>query len=180
MEIIGIITLIINTIILGINVWIIRKSPVDAIKIGRELNEEKQKDDAKRELFLQLFESRGHPISYPFVRNLNRIDVVYSDCPEVLHAWHAYFHSLKTSSNVDNQKDWELHRTSLLSQMARSLGYNELDNFQLMQHYLPEGHQRHDIDNYEMWVEQKNYYHNSNHLILKLLSNLSEEDDNKE
>ncbi len=175
-----IIILIINTIILAINVWVISKSPTDAVKIGRELNKEKQKDDAKRELFLQLFENRGNPISYQFVRNLNRIDVVYADNSSVLDAWHEYFHSLGLKDMVDKEKTWELKRTHLLSIMSQSLGYGELDNFQLMQHYLPEGHQRHDIDNYEFWLEQKKYYQNSNQLITKVLDNLNQEGDKKD
>lgn len=174
------IILIINTIIIGLSVWAIRKSPIDAVRIGRELNETKQKDDAKRELFLQLFENRGQPISFQFVRNLNRIDVVYHDNPSVITAWHQYFEALHQKGIVNQETTWELLRTQLLQEMSHTLGYGELKPTVLGRHYQPEGHQLHDKDNYEFWLEQKNYYHNSNQLILKVLDNLNQEDDSKE
>jgi hypothetical protein len=175
-----IIILIINTIILGINIWVIRKSPVDAVKIGRELNEEKQKDDAKRELFLQLFENRGHPTNYQFVRNLNRIDVVYNDSPLVLEAWHKYFEALHQQNAVNQEKTWELLRTQLLQTMSDILGYKKMGSSELMQYYYPEGHQRQSVDEWELWTERKNYYKNSNQMILKVLENLNLEDGTQE
>jgi hypothetical protein len=150
------------------------------VLVGRELNEEKQKDYAKRELFLQLFENKGQPISFQFVRNLNRIDVVYHDNHNVLNAWHQYFEALHQKGIANQEKTWELLRTQLLQEMSHILGYGELKPLVLGRHYQPEGHQLHDKDNYDFWLEQKKYYQNSNQLILKVLSDLNQEDDNKE
>lgn len=115
-------------------------SPIDAVKVGRKLNNEQKKDDAKRSLFLLLFSLRGNPIHYDFVRGLNQIDIVFEDTPSVLTAWR----DLRTSLNIKNQsnaeKNWEILRTNLLSAMAVSLGYNRIQQTDMIQDYYPEGH----------------------------------------
>ncbi|WP_430971590.1 DUF6680 family protein [Sunxiuqinia rutila] len=180
METIGMVTLIINTVILGINVWVISKSPTDAVKVGRELNETKQKDDAKRNLFFTLFSYRGSPVPQYFVDALNRIDVVFADTPTVLTAWHKYYDSLQQKDLVDPDKTWRLLRVDLLSEISKDLGYKDLKNYDFEKHYYPQGHEKQFLDQMEFHKEQFEYYKNSNQLTLKLLENLNQEDDNKE
>lgn len=134
---------VVNTCILGITAYFIYRSifsPVDAVKVGRRLNNEEQKDNAKRELFLTLFSLRGNPIHYDFVTGLNEIDVVFEDNPSVLTAWHKHFRDLHDKGLTDPLKIWEVGRIELLSEMAVSLGYNALKQTEIMQHYYPEGH----------------------------------------
>jgi hypothetical protein len=63
-----------------------RNAAENAVRIGRTLNNEQQKDNAKRNLFLTLFSLRGSPVHYDFVKCLNQIDIVFEDVPEVLTA----------------------------------------------------------------------------------------------
>jgi hypothetical protein len=52
---------ILNLLILIATVYYIAHSPINAVRIGRTLNNEQQKDNAKRNLFLLLFSLRGIP-----------------------------------------------------------------------------------------------------------------------
>jgi len=123
-------------------------SPIDAVKVGRELNNKKNKDDAKRNLFLLLFSLRGSPLHYDYVRGLNQIDIVFEDTKTVLEAWHIHYDSLQIKGQVNENQIWDLQRTNLLSAMAESLGYSSIRQTDMLQNYFPEGH---DYRNREEW-----------------------------
>lgn len=130
-------------------VYYIATGPVNAVKVGRQLNNEQQKDNAKRNLFLTLFSLRGSPVHYDFVTGLNQIDVVFEDTPVVLDAWHNYLRDLNNKGLADAERIWEIRRIEILSRMAVSLGYGSLNQTDIMQHYYPQGHdnkQRSDYD----------------------------------
>ncbi|WP_276503514.1 DUF6680 family protein [Terrimonas pollutisoli] len=115
-------------------------SPIDAVKVGRQLNKEQKKDDAKRSLFLLLFSLRGHPVHYDFVRGLNQIEVVFEDVPQVIQAWRTHFASLQIKNQANSEKNWEIERAALLSAMAVHLGYSNIPHSELLRDYYPEGH----------------------------------------
>lgn len=115
-------------------------SPVDAVNVGRQLNNEQKKDDAKRNLFLTLFALRGSPVHYDFVRALNQIEIVFEDTPTVLDAWRTHYDSLQIKGQVNENQIWDIQRTNLLSAMAVSLGYNRIRQTDMLQNYYPEGH----------------------------------------
>lgn len=148
---------VINAVILGLTVYVIRKSPTDAVKIGRELNDTQQKDDAKRNLFFTLFSYRGSPVHQHFVDGLNRIDIVFFDTPKVTEAWHNYYDSLHREGLVDEGKIWRLLRIELLSQMAQSLGYGDLKQMNFEQHYYPKGHGYQDQEAWEFRFHHLEY-----------------------
>lgn len=134
---------IVNCLILIVTGYFIYRSlysPVDAVRVGRNLNIEQQKDNAKRNLFLTLFSLRGSPLSFDFVRALNQIDIVFEDTQPVLDAWHIHFDSLQIKGIVNETEVWNLQRTNLLSAMAVSLGYNRIRETDMMKNYYPEGH----------------------------------------
>ena len=106
-----------SVLILCITLWF---GPMNAVRIGRRLNNEQQKDNAKRNLFLTLFSLRGSPVNYDFVKCLNQIDIVFEDCQPVLDSWHTYLTALGIK---DTENTWDLLRTNLLSAMAIHLGY---------------------------------------------------------
>lgn len=140
--------------ILITNVYFIANGPRNAISIGRKLNIEQQKDDAKRELFLTLFSLRGSPLHYDFVRALNEIDVVFEDTPSVLQAWHTYYDSLHIKGRVNEDQEWELQRVTLLSAMAQSLGYQSIRETDMIRQYYPEGHGNQlqsDLETHQDW-----------------------------
>lgn len=72
---------VINLLILGLNVFFISTSSLNAVRLGRQLNDRQQKDNAKRTLFLTLFSLRANPVHYDYVTGLNQIDVVFEDTP---------------------------------------------------------------------------------------------------
>jgi hypothetical protein len=134
---------IVNTIILALTAYFIYRSirsPINAVRVGRDLDTQAQKDNAKRNLFLLLFSLRGTPVHYDFVRGLNQIDIVFRDNPTVLSAWHSHYRDLNTEGLVDENKIWEIGRVRMLSAMAAVLGYGGLEQSNIMEHYTPVGH----------------------------------------
>jgi hypothetical protein len=133
---------IINLIIIGLTAFFIYRSissPLRAVTVGRQLDDEEKKDLIKRNLFFTLFAHRGNPIHQQFVAALNQIDIAFHDNQKVLDLWHRYYEALRIKGQVDEQKVWELHRVELLSEMAKSLGYFQLNQTEIMKHYQPEG-----------------------------------------
>jgi hypothetical protein len=146
-----------SVIILLCTAYYIATGPVNAVKTGRKLNEEQQKDNAKRSLFLVLFSLRGLPIHRDFVRGLNQIDVVFEDVPNVIQSWRALRASLDNKTQANAEKNWELGRIRLLSEMARSLGYAQINETEMMKDYYPEGHQNQDLDDLDIRFRLKEY-----------------------
>ncbi len=138
---------ILNLLILIATVYYIAHAPVNAIRIGRTLNNEQQKDNAKRNLFLSLFSVRGNPVHYDFVKGLNQIDIVFEDCQPVLDAWHLHYDSLQIKGQSNERKIWDLQRANLFSAMAVHLGYNRIKQTDMIRDYYPEGHENELIDN---------------------------------
>jgi hypothetical protein len=134
---------LINLGILCVTAYFIYRSissPVKAVKIGRELDSQQQKDNTKRNLFLLLFSLRATPVHYDFVRGLNQIDIVYEDTPSVLAAWHTLFDSLENPGQVNAPQTWERLRVNLFSTMAVSLGYSRVQQTDMIRTYSPVSH----------------------------------------
>ncbi len=146
-DIIQIIYGALTLIVLCVTAYFISHAPVNAVNIGRQLNTEQQKDNAKRNLFLLLFALRGSPSNYDFVKGLNQIDIVYEDSPLVRAAWHKHYKDLHDKTIPEVDKVWNIGRVEVLSQMAQSLGYGSLKASDILENYYPEGHQY-----------QENYY----------------------
>lgn len=142
MEIFNVITSCATVLVLALTAFFIYRTiytPIDAVKVGRELDSKAQKTNAKRNLFLMLFSLRGHPAHPDFVRGLNEIDIVFQDVPKVLIAWHSYFAVLHQKDLVDKEETWKLERVNMLSRMAEHLGYGDIQQTDIMKHYYPEG-----------------------------------------
>lgn len=154
----NIVFLFVNSFILIATIYVIRKSPTDAVKIGRKLNDAQSKDNAKINLFFTLFSYRGSPVHKNFVDALNRIDIVYYDVPEVLEVWHKYFESLHQKNVVNQEDTWRILRTDLLSKMSLSLGYKDLKQYDIEKHYYPEGHNNQLVSEWEFRNDQQEYY----------------------
>jgi hypothetical protein len=116
------------------------RSPIDAVRVGRQLNNEQQKDNAKRNLFLTLFALRGSPLNYDFVKGLNQIDIVFEDSQPVLDAWHKLYDSLHLDGQVNPEINWGVLRVELLSSMAIHLGYSRIRQTDMIREYYPQGH----------------------------------------
>lgn len=172
-----------NVLILCVNSYFIYRalySPIDAVKIGRQLNDEQQKDNEKRRLFLILFSLRGSPISYEFVRALNQIDIVFEDTQDVLDAWHTHYDSLQRKEQVNAERNWDIQRTNLLSAMAVSLGYSRIRQTDMLQNYYPEGHANEANNDFEMRQAALTYYKNNAALSALLIQINNPPSDNDE
>lgn len=150
-----------NIVILLITCYFIYRSlrsPIDAVRIGRQLNNEQQKDNAKRNLFLTLFALRGSPLNYDFVKGLNQIDIVFEDCEPVLDAWHRLYDSLHNEAQVNPERNWEILRVELLSAMATNLGYSRIRQTDMIREYYPRGHTAQVQDDIDFRQAALNYF----------------------
>ena len=167
----------VSTLILIFNVYYIATGPINAVKVGRKLNEEQHKDTAKSSLFLMLYSLRGSPIHYDFVRGLNQIDIVFEDERKVIEAWRIHRQSLDNKNQVNAQRNWELERTRLLAAMAQSLGYSNINETDMMKDYYPEGHDNYLKSEQEFRDYQSKYFLSGRYLFEALLENLGKKGD---
>lgn len=106
--------------------------------LGNKWQDRKAKEDAKRQLFLTLMANRQcNPINKEWVDALNMIDVIFQDDKKVRSAWRAYYDSLDPSSQYNKITNSFL--LDLLSEMANSLGYNNLKQTEIDKAYTPQG-----------------------------------------
>lgn len=164
----------VSLLILIATIYVIYISPIKAVEVGRQLNDEQNKDTAKRRLFLTLFSLRGNPIHYAFVNGLNQIDIVFHDNQSVLDAWHRLHDKLHQKGLVDENVIWEQHRIDLLSEMASVLEYGSLKQTDIMKHYHPQGHENREISDWEFRYDQQQYYQSAkklNDLLIALHNN---------
>lgn len=164
-------------LVLIVTVYYISHSPINAIKIGRRLNNEKQKDNAKRNLFLTLFALRGSPVHYDFVRGLNEIDIVFENTPTVLTAWHKLYDSLQIKNQNNEDQIWELLRVELLSAMAVHLGYHQIRQTDMVREYYPEGHGHQRKLDMQFQAVQWAYFEHQGKLAAKILERMDIQDE---
>ena len=166
----------VSLLILTATVYYIYYAPIKAVKIGRQLNDEQNKDTVKRELFLTLFAYRGSPVHYEFVNSLNKIDIVFQDEHLVLNAWAKYYDSLG-QKNITNQEEvWSILRVDLLSEMATSLGYKKLKQVDIMKNYYPVGHDNQNREDWELRQAAKRFLTTGHELYEVLLANQNTQD----
>jgi hypothetical protein len=118
--------------------------PIAAVQVQKWL--EKKRDNTQRKLFIfkTLMTTRATKVSIEHVQALNMIDVEFTKGYEsVITAWRNYHDHL---SNGDPKSDvWGERNNDLfiemLSEMARSLGYNKFDKVMLRRTaYSPVAH----------------------------------------
>ena len=113
--------------------------PITAVLITLWHQNKKEQYEAKRRLFVSLMAHRKTiPIPFEWVQGLNLIDTVYARHPKVIAAWHElydYFHVRPLDEGQIASK-----RTHLLSEMAKTLGYKELQQIDIDRFYMPEAH----------------------------------------
>jgi hypothetical protein len=91
---------------------------------------------AKMDLFLKLMAHRRlSPITQQWVDSLNTIDVVFQNDKKVQLSWRAYYESLH-ETDPKNQNN-ETYLIEMLSEIAKSLGYNHLTPSRISDFYTP-------------------------------------------
>ena len=149
---------ILSFLILCVTAFAVYFSPLKAVKIGRELNDEQNQLKAKSDLFLTLFSLRGNPTAYTFVNALNQIDIVFQDVPDVLTAWDKLYDSMNNKNLTNPNEIWNLLRTDLLSEMALSLGYKKLKQTAIQKSYTPIAHENDSIENWNHHQAEKQFF----------------------
>lgn len=170
---------IVSLIILGLTVYWIKISPIKAVETGRKLDDEQNKYDAKRDLFLTLFSLRGNPTNYLFVNGLNQIDIVFEDEEKVLTAWEKLYESLNNKNLANPLQTWELLRTELLSEMAQSLGYQKLKQTSIQRNYSPQAHADQDFENWNQKQAAKDFFESGTKLYKMHIASIEENYDNE-
>ena len=173
---------IINIAVLCVTAWYVKKSPIDAVKVGRELNEKSAKYKDKRNLFLTLFSNRGQYVNQWYVSALNQIDVVFHDTPSVLEAWHELYDALNQDDLDEKMKSdefaqrtiarWDNLRRELLIQVATAVGYDlhQIKHKHLANNaYSPKAHENEEQTNRDLKTAAIQYLLSGNNTHLKTL-----------
>lgn len=112
--------------------------PIMVWGLGILWQNRKTRQEAKVNLFTSLMRNRDiHVDSREWIESLNMIDIIFQDERKVREAWRAYHDSLNENSTTHGSKD--VFKIELLSEIAKSLGYNELRQTEIAWTYKPKG-----------------------------------------
>lgn len=126
-----------NIVLAIVQIITVTATPIIVWVLGMKYQKRKAKNDAKMEVFLTLMANRRvDPISKEWVDSLNVIDVVFQDDANVRQAWKNYFESLHEKS--PHYGSGNTFKISLLSEMAKSLGYKDLKQTEIDSTYYPQ------------------------------------------
>lgn len=110
--------------------------PIIVWWMGVRWNKRNAKQKAKRDLFFTLMANRkSTPITKEWVDALNTIDIVFQDDHKVRRAWREYYDSLNENSQYNSESN--AFKLDMLSEMANSLGYNDLKQTEIDRFYSP-------------------------------------------
>ena len=168
----------VTLIVLIVTAFYVATAPLRAVKLGRQLNDEQNKDNAKRNLFLTLYSYRGLPAHPYFVDALNRIDVLFHDYPKVILAWQTLHNSLQlpegaTESKLDRER-WQLQRATLLDEMATALGYSGLKQVDMLKYYFPQKHVDYENLEYDLKEAELLYHRSAIDFYARVTKNMDE------
>jgi hypothetical protein len=113
--------------------------PVIAVIITLWYQQRRQRYDAKKGVFLVLMANRrSNPPTLEWANALNLIDVVFADNRKVVDKWHDLF-KLADQTAI-NWGQFGHTYIELLSEMAKVLGYRQLQQTDIDRFYAPQAH----------------------------------------
>lgn len=137
---------------LAINILAIILGPIIAVIITLAHQNHKEKRDTKMRLFLTLMAHRkSFPPTFAWVESLNLIDVVFAKHPKVVQLWHEYYDYLHEETKDYTKRDHKY--LELLSVMAKTLGYKNLQQTDIDKFYTPIAHGDQAALNYKVQIE---------------------------
>lgn len=149
----------------AVNIAAIVIGPVVAVVITLWWQERKEKRDAKMKLFVTLMAHRkSDPPPYEWVSALNLIDVVFEDCPRVVELWHSFYDLLQAPARTPAQDHKHLE---LLSEMARILGYDKIQQVDIDKFYSPPAHREQLAANAESQAELLRVLRNTSRFLVE-------------
>ena len=114
--------------------------PVFAVGWTLWHQDSKERHAAKMRLFIQLMAHRKSiPISQNWAQTLNVIDVVFADSPKVVAKWHLLYAVMDTKPQM-NMQAFQHASLELMSEMAKELGYKEIQQTDIDKFYVPDQH----------------------------------------
>ena len=126
----------------------------------------KSKRDAKMNLFLTLMASRKvSPPPYVVVNAMNTIDVIFNRHKSVIDFWHKVYDSHHQKAENIN---WEQHDhlyVQMLSEMARVLGYKNLQQIDIDKFYTPIAHGEQYLISQKLQQEFLRVLENTSHFV---------------
>lgn len=125
-----------------INIIAIIVIPIFAMLIGQWLQNrsEKRKDKVRVFSHLMSYRAIGY-VDQQSVNILNLIPIVFNDDKNVIEKYNIYLKSLniRPEDFPQKQKEIENNKTKMLEEMAKNLGYKNI-NWEIIQNpYLPQG-----------------------------------------
>lgn len=129
---------ILNLLVAFLQVLAVALIPFVLWNFQKKYQDRKDKKEAKLRLFFTLMKYRKPNINITeeYVNALNTIDIVFQDSPQIRASWKEFSHTLLDDhSALYSQQDKYLLK--LLSDMARSLGYQDLNIVDLSNYYFP-------------------------------------------
>ena len=125
-----------------INIIAIIVIPIFAVLIGQWLQNrsEKRKDKVRVFSHLMSYRAIGY-VDQQSVNILNLIPIVFNDDKNVIEKYNIYLKSLniKTEDFPQKQKEIENNKTKMLEEMAKNLGYKNINWEIILNPYLPQG-----------------------------------------
>jgi hypothetical protein len=159
------------------------KTPIDAVKIGRQLNDEQENEKRKKDLFLTLFAYRGMPDHFRFVEALNQIEILFHDVPQILTAWYTLYSSLHIGDRVGTAHDFEImeqNRIVLLDEMASHLKYSSLKQLRIQNAYYPRGYGNSAKFESDLRSAELVFYRTGGEVYQKIIDKTNEDSEAKE
>ncbi len=147
-----------------INIIAIIIGPIVAVCITLWWQQRKEKREAKLRLFTTLMaHRRAFPPTPEWVAALNLIDVIFADQTRVVALWHEVFQLLHNPSMTQEQGHKYLE---MLSAMATSLGFRQLQQVDIDKYYSPQVHQDQLVAQAEMQAEFLRVLKNTSQLLI--------------
>ncbi|MGA2668891.1 MAG: DUF6680 family protein [Ignavibacteria bacterium] len=113
-------------------------SPITAVCITLWYQNRHEKRNIKFNTFHTIISYRDAiPPSPYLVTALNTIDVVFYDCPKVLHLWHQYYDILYQPQETVDIQNRKRKFLDLILEMSKTLGYTNINQTEFDKYYTP-------------------------------------------
>jgi len=115
-------------------------SPIIAVLITIWYQNRQGRRTAKMGLFIDLISFRHHfPLPWQYTVALNRIDVIFHKQNTIRQLWHEYYDLTCKDQVGDVVQRVEEKKIALISEIAKHLGYRNIDQIFLQRYYQTKG-----------------------------------------
>ncbi|HTD93774.1 MAG TPA: DUF6680 family protein [Chitinophagaceae bacterium] len=116
-------------------------SPIIAIGLTIWYQNRQARRTAKMNLFNDLVSFRNYiPLPWQYTVALNRIDIVFHKQAKIRQLWHEYYDLIELEQIEPTLGKVKEKKIALISEMAKHLGYKNIDQIFLQRYYQTQGH----------------------------------------